>query len=178
MPVAAVPMMEAPPAALKWVLAGGLTPEDAYENYGFRWHEEARRVLIPFEGGILGRAVHGERCKYRLYGSPGLYALPIAGDGDRAVVVVEDILSAIAVNRAGWPSVALLGTSVTGAMVARFAAPLVIVWTDDDNAGERCWWRLRKMLALWPSEVRRVASQKEPKHCHRSEIVARLEGRP
>lgn len=178
MPVAAVAMMEAPPAALTWVLAGGLTPEEANDDYGFRWHEESHRVLIPTSGGLLGRAVRGERPKYRLYGRPCLYALPARGSSDRALVVVEDILSAIAIHRAGWPAVALLGTSVTQSMVAKFAVPEVIAWFDDDRAGEQGYRRLRLALSLWPVNLGRVHSRKEPKHSHRSEIVARLEGLP
>ena len=54
----------------------------------------------------------------------------------------------------------------------------MIAWFDDDRAEDMGYQRLRLALALWPTILGRVHSRKEPKHCHRSEIVARLEGLP
>ncbi len=65
---------------------------------------------------------------------------------------------------------------MTAAMIGKIAKPVVIAWFDADRAGDGAWLRLRKMLALWPTNLHRLTSKKEPKHCHRSEIVAKLEG--
>lgn len=173
MPADAVALMEGPPAALLWVLAGGLQPEMAHERYGFRWHEASRRVVIPLERGLLGRAVHGERPKYRLYGATSSFSL--AGDPARATVVVEDVLSAIAVHRAGWPAFAVLGTAVSDFQAAQIAAPRVIGWFDDDPAGDKAWLRLRRKLALHPVTLTRVQTERDPKHIWRSEIKRILE---
>jgi len=85
-------------------------------------------------------------------------------------------MSAIAVNRAGWPAVALLGTSVSAEQAAALAVPELVGWFDDDPAGNHAWARLRKRMALWPTTLRRVITPRDPKHIHRAEIVARLEG--
>lgn len=174
MPADAVALMEGPPSTHRWVLDGGLIPEVANDDYGFRWSPSLNRVLIPFPGGILGRSVDGARPKYRLYGRPGCYALD--GPRSRPTVVVEDILSAIAVNRAGWPAVAILGTSITPGMMTAIAQPHVIGWFDDDYAGAMAFTKLRRALALWPTTLGRVITPDDPKHCHRALITARLEG--
>lgn len=92
-----------------------------------------------------------------------------------AVVVVEDVLSAIAVNRAGWPAFALLGTSVSASQAGRIAAPLVIGWFDNDPAGDKAWLRLRRKLALHPCSLTRVQTERDPKNIWRSEIQRILE---
>jgi DNA primase len=85
-------------------------------------------------------------------------------------------MSAIAVNRAGWPATALLGTRVSDVQAMSLAVPELIGWFDDDPAGNTAWAHLRKRMAIWPTTLRRVITSKDPKHIHRAEIVARLEG--
>lgn len=177
MPSDAVALMEGPSAALLWVLAGGLQPEVAYEDYGFKWHEATRRVLLPLSQGILGRAVHGERPKYRLSGQSSTYRPPGTASNrpQRPLVVVEDVLSAIAIQRAGWPALALLGTSVSPEQVAACAAPRVIAWFDADKAGNAAWVRLRKGLALYPTQLTRITTEQDPKRLFRATLIEHLE---
>ena len=176
MPADAVLLSDGPREGWQWVLRGGLTPELAEDRYGFRWHEDTRRVLIPVPGGILARAVNGERPKYRmLTNRPGALYWP----GERAgaaVVVVEDILSAIAIERAGWPAVAVLGTSISDVQAAEIAAGTrhVIGWFDGDDAGDRAWVRLRKRMALYAPRVTRIRTDKDPKALHRGVLRALL----
>lgn len=173
MPDRAVPLTDAPYEAILWVLKGGLTPEDATDKHGMRWDEKTQRVLIPVPGGLLGRAVRGERPKYRLLtNAPGaLYWASRAALS--AVVVVEDILSAIAVSRAGWAAVAVLGTSLSETQAAEIAAHpsrSVIGWFDGDKAGDQAWARLRKRMALHPVELRRIRTDRDPKNIHRESL--------
>jgi len=177
MPEDAVALMDGPSAALQWVLAGGLQPEIAHETYHFRWHAQSRRVLIPLsDHGLLGRAVHGERPKYRLFGRGSLYWA--TGDLSRPLVVVEDILSAIAVSRVGWPSVAVLGTSISPEQAREIAKPKVIGWFDDDKAGNKGWISLRKRMALYPVKLSRIMTQLDPKALHRADLIEHLERHP
>jgi DNA primase len=181
MPADAVPLTEGPREALVWVLKGGLTPEQAQNDYGMRWHEATRRVLIPVHHGIdligiLGRAVFGERPKYRMLGGPAdtIYRLPHRAN--KATVVVEDILSAIAVWRAGYNALAVLGTSITPVQAAEIAAAgsRVIGWFDGDNAGDAAWSKLRGRMALHPVRLTRIRTSDDPKRLHRAHLLRLL----
>lgn len=177
MPADCVLLVDAPQEAIAWVLLGGLTPEEAQDTYGMRWHEGVHRVLIPIhkEGkltGILGRAVFGERPKYRMLGGPAdtIYRLPLRAN--KATVAVEDILSAIAVWRAGLNAVAILGTAITSVQSAEIAsgAKAVIGWFDGDAAGDAAWSKLRGRLALHPVKLTRIRTSDDPKRLHRADL--------
>jgi len=178
-PEDAVSMTDGPPAAHIWVLAGGLTPEDATNIYGMMWHEASRKVLIPVSStGFLARCVYHTRPKYRLFGSASCYRLGYPrGDATGAVVVVEDVLSAIAVNRAGWPALALLGTAVSPEVAATIAtgAQIVIGWLDGDKAGDRARTKLIKALRLHPVTVMNIKTELDPKNYHRATINEKVE---
>lgn len=157
------------------MLTGGLTPEEAQDTYGFRWHPATHRVAIPIMrndvvAGCIMRAVNkDQKPKYLRTGPATL--LWETGEGSE-VVVVEDVLSAIAVARTGRRAVAVLGTAVTPELSVQIAhnAQTVVGWFDPDKAGELAWRRLRKALALYPVRVLRVQSTQDPKRCHRAEI--------
>lgn len=172
MPKDAVDLTAGPKEGWLWVLQGGLTPEEATERWGFRWHEKTRRVLIPVPGGLLGRSVHGELPKYRmLTNQPGALYWPQKRP-HRAVVAVEDILSAIAINRAGWAAVAVLGTSISPTQAEEIAEgrEMVVGWFDGDPAGDKAWTRLRKRMALFPVTTHRITTQQDPKRLHRAAL--------
>lgn len=176
MPAKAVPLSEGPREGWQWVLRGGLTPEEATDKYGMRWDEDTRRILTPIPGGLLGRAIYGERPKYRMYtNSPGALYWPSQRPSG-PVVVVEDILSAIAVDRAGWAAVAVLGTSISPVQAAEIAAgrDLAIGWFDGDKAGDQAYIRLRKRLSPHQLAVVRIRTDKDPKQLHRADLRALL----
>lgn len=175
-PSDAIPLTEGPVAAWQWVLQGGLTPEEAYEQFGMTWHEATYRVLLPIRDdsgalkALLGRAVHGERPKYRmLSGKADEFFRTRSG---KVCAVVEDVLSAIAVDRAGLPAMSILGTSITPIHAAAIAdgTEHVIGWFDDDPAGDKAWRRLRARMALYPVTLSRIKTAKDPKHLHRAEL--------
>lgn len=178
MPRDAVTLAEGPQAGWVWVLAGGLTPEDASGLYGMRWHEPSRRVLIPIHDAkgklvaILGRGVHGERPKYRMIAgkADSFFRTPLKPS--RRTVAVEDVLSAIAVGRAGVNAVAVLGTAITPEHAAELArgADEVIGWFDGDAAGFKAWERLRKRMRLHPVKCTRIQTEQDPKALHRQAL--------
>ncbi len=168
MPPDALPLMDGPREALLWVLSGGLSPEMANDDYGFRWAPDSRLVLMPIQHGIIGRDVFGGRPKYRMFGQGRSYWLSEGHTG--VTVVVEDILSAIAVNRAGWTSLAILGTSISSVHAALAANDTVVGWFDKDAAGKRAYVRLRKSMGLHPAHVVKVFTDVDPKHLHRAKI--------
>lgn len=188
-PKDAVSVGEGPNAAIVWLLKGGVTPEQA-EKHGFKWHEATRRVLMPVPGGFLSRSVYNERPKY-LMSAPGacLYWAGTTGadqedhTGDRrsgrsyrrCSILVEDILSALAIQRAGYTGAAVLGTSLDTEMATAVArrSDLVIGWFDGDKAGDKAWTLLRKRMALHPVTLKRIRTDKDPKALPRAE-VARL----
>ncbi len=178
MPTDAVPMAEAPPEAIAWVLRGGLTPEDATALYGVQWHEASGRVAVPIPDsvgdvrGVLYRAVRGERPKYILRGiAPhGLYITSFIKKP--VCVITEDVLSALAVSRAGYNAVALLGTSATYEQTAFIATmgDTAVAWLDGDKAGDRGCVALRSRMALSPVKLVRVRTEVDPKQVHRADI--------
>lgn len=158
-----------------WVLRCNLPLEAACYEFGFRFDVRSGRLLIPLIGqaGFLGRATRGEKPKWRIYGTGSSYALLSGQQG--YLVVVEDVMSAIAVNRAGWPALAILGTSITEAHAQIMAVPNLVCWFDSDSAGNEAWIKLRKRMALWPTKLTRIMTKRDPKFIHRAEIKVLLE---
>ena len=173
MPHDALALMDGPPEALLWVLRGGLSPEEANDRYGFRWEPDSNLVLIPIHNGVLGRDVHGGRPKYRMFG-PGRH-MWLSGGGLGVTVVVEDVLSCIAVNRAGYASLAVLGTSISSVQATWAANTNVVGWFDADKAGDAAWVRLRQAMALYPGEINRLRTDKDPKCYHQRTIQTLIE---
>ncbi len=185
MPDDAVSLTEAPDRAIVWLLQGGLLPERAEHVFGFRWHDGLQRVLFPvvdargFTSGISGRSVDpAMRPKYKVFkGSASLYWALRPRSLD--IVLVEDVLSALAVYSAGFSAVALSGTSLTAADALKIDehVPLggkVIIWTDPDAAGDHGAATVRKRFKLTGATVVRVQSEVDPKRVHQKEIVAKL----
>lgn len=119
------------------------------EEWGFRWHSQARRIAIPIRDckgrlvGISGRSLMGEskrkflhstgfkRDRY-LFGENRLRE----GTGGRGIVV-EGFFDAIYLWQQGYPAVALLGTHpslLQAEKLVRFFDE-VVVFPDGDGAG-------------------------------------------
>lgn len=168
-----------PHAALLWVLKTGLTPEAAALSYGMQWHEDTRRVFIPIgSDAILARAVYKEDTpKYKLFGR--MKSAVFTMQGKSPLVVVEDILSAIKVNRAGYSTAAVLGTSVTPENAAQLASMHadIVLWLDPDKAGMSGRSAIKKSLGLYPVNVlyARSTITTDPKYQSREQIQATIE---
>ena len=158
-----------PTSAHLWVLQAGITPERATDEYGFGWSEKTKRVVLPVlhngtpTGAWTARAVDGRRPKYLLpRGAVGSswYAL----EPDRGpCIVVEDILSAIRIQEAGFNSLAVLGTAVGGAQAALLSEYPVYGWFDGDAAGRAGYVKLRKALGPYGVDPKKIETPLDPK---------------
>ena len=166
---------EVPLAAHVWVLQGGLTPEDAYNLYGMKYDPFLRRVIIPLREGFLSRALYDDRPKYIKSSLTEAYELY---RDNSAVVVTEDILSAIKVHKAGYNSIAILGTAVSITIAHNIAQyKEAVIWTDDDKAGRDAYKKLKKRLSLYPIKVRRILTAEDPKRINLNTIKQLMEKR-
>ena len=176
MPTDAVSCVEASTNAAVWLLKGGLTPEEA-DTHGIRWHSKSDRLLIPIKNeysvttGIVARAVNGEKPKYfALYQKESIH-FP-APTTQKSICLVEDVLSSIAVMKAGLDSAAVVGTSVSGENAYRLTKGKnrVVVFMDPDAAGDKGFISIRKTLQMYPVEVHRAFADRDPKYLTRQEI--------
>lgn len=176
-PARALPMShpETPTEAILWVLSAGISPELAETKYGMRYDPVTGRVCIPIPQGFLARAVFDEKPKYIKAGASRTEMYELISYDESLVVMTEDILSAIAVNRAGYNSIAALGTAVTEKIAARLGKfSNIIVWTDADKAGDNAWITMRKRMGLYPTCLKRIRTQEDPKNINRAEICQRV----
>jgi hypothetical protein len=168
---------ECPPTAFLWTLKTGLTPEVSSEVYGMRYDPLTRRVCIPLEGGFIARAVYDDKPKYIRSGS-AIQKIWHMERTDDLVVVTEDILSAIKVYRAGYSSIAVLGTNISPTTAASIGAyPNVVCWTDADKAGDKAWVQLRQRLSLFELNLTRIRTEEDPKNITLSGIKRLLENK-
>lgn len=171
-----------PSSARVWVLKSGLSPELATDTFGFGWADRSKRVIIPAlhnlkpTGGWTGRAVDGRKPKYLLpAGSVGTSWIHLRGSGETCAVV-EDVLSAIKVYRAGYSALAVFGTSVGPTQALLLADQTDVVgWFDADAAGTKGYAALRKALGPYGVETRRVSSDRDPKY-HNNDQIRQLIG--
>ncbi len=136
-------------------------------------------MFIPIgDNAVLARAVFKEdKPKYRLFGllDSHLYYLP---GTQTPLVIVEDVLSAIKVNNAGYSSGAVLGTSISPEIAARIAQhDSIVLWLDPDKAGIAGRSYIKKVLGLYPVDVRyaRTDTDKDPKFLTRQQITQTIE---
>lgn len=133
-----------------WYLTKGLTGEDMQAN-GVGWSEDAQRIVLPVRNGghldaLQLRAVHtDQKPKYLNPVGPSVAKAVFVPIGLRNtpwpdyVVVTEDILSAIKLDKAGIPVVSILGTNPTDARMNRLLliADTIVWWFDNDKAGRQ-----------------------------------------
>lgn len=136
-----------------WYLTKGLTGEDMQAN-GVGWSEDAQRIVLPVRNGghldaLQLRAVHpDQKPKYLNPIGPSVAKAVFVPVGLRQdftnigkdfIVVTEDILSAIKLDKAGIPAVSILGTNPTDARLNRILlhSNRILWWFDNDPAGRR-----------------------------------------
>ena len=91
-----------------------------------------------------------------------------AGDDLKQVVLVEDVLSAIKIKNAGYSVMPLFGTAINTQHKAICAQhDSVIVWLDDDVAGQKATATAIKEISFNPVLTVRY---KQPKECSYAEI--------
>lgn len=94
----------------------------------------------------------------------------------KLIVAVEDVLSSIAIAKAGYDSVAVLGTSIsdTDALAITRGVSHVVTFMDPDKAGRAGATALRRKLALYPVVCIKVTADRDPKYLSRVEIRERI----
>ena len=171
-----------PTPAHLWVLRAGITPERASEQYGFGWSDRSSRVIVPIlhdgqpTGLWTGRAIDGRKPKYLASKSASAACWYRLQRGKTTpVIVVEDVLSAIRIHEAGYNSLAVLGTTVGPTQATLVADYPVIAWFDGDKAGRNGFVKLRKALAPYGVDPKRIQTERDPKQYGRREIIKYIE---
>lgn len=154
--------------ALAWILKTGLSPEQATEEFSIGWNNRTSRVVIPLmqngkETGWVARAVDGRKPKYLIPRDSSNSAWYYTEFEDTPLVVVEDVLSAIKVKRAGFNSIAVLGTHIKTEFATIMQEHPVIGWFDGDDAGRDGWVKLRKTLSPFGTHPTRIKTEMDPK---------------
>ena len=86
------------------------------------------------------------------------------------MVVVEDSLSAGKLSLIGVKSCAVLGTTITQSQALLLAEHVLIGWFDNDDAGTRGYIKLRKAMAPYGVEPKRIQTERDPKLYNAEEI--------
>lgn len=163
--------LDIPDVGMLWLLKASITPYMARQrNIG--WTEKYKRVVLPVynrSGDLVfyqARAVlKGQEPKYLnpvVDRSKIMYWQTPNADKD-VIVVTEDMLSAIRVGQF-IPTVSILGTKVSIAMVNRLTEyKHVITWLDPDEAGINGAASVRKAVAIL-TQTSNITSEVDPKN--------------
>lgn len=165
---ATVSIAEGPQEAWLWCLQAGISPEEATGTYGFGWSDKTQRVIVPIlqdmtdTGAFLARAVDKRTKPKYVVSANAKGKYWYAGTG--VTVLVEDVMSAIAVHRAGYRAVAAMGTHFTPDLLdLATSTGTLVAWLDDDPAGKKAYRYLRRNIGLWDVAFYRVQSNRDPK---------------
>lgn len=173
-----------PASGLLWLRTYGVS-EDEIRRYHFGYSPRLDRLILPvFRDGELvfwqGRNLSSDtsRPKYMNVRSQRSDIVLFVNNQTSKVVLVEDILSCLAVARAGVSAVALLGSYVKMDLLRDVLADADIdcikVWLDPDKRQEACKYA-KQLRALGYSASPIVLAHQDPK-CYKPEEVQRFIG--
>lgn len=178
------------PVQHAWFLKYGISL-DVARKYGFGYSEFFHRIIIPIRGRNGLQAVHMraisplDKPKYLNLGKPKDNLLFWAGGWnlrhDAKLIIVEDVLSAIKVQLAGYDAVALNGSSITdyqAVLLADYNMPLYI-WLDNDKAGVEGAYKAAKQLVFQGADEHLFivsGHTADPKTYNKEEIASYIEG--
>lgn len=134
---------------------------------------DSKRNLVFYQGRYLGEP-SSEHPKYvNVKAKRDNIYFNCAGTNNK-VVLVEDILSAIKVNRVGYETIALLYATVPLTLAEYLHNKYVYIWLDADKYKES----IKYMFALGNLgiKVKRVITRKDPKSYSSLEIKTILSG--
>jgi len=180
MPQDRVSLFDASPEAQAWVLKAGVSLAEASQK-GICYSPAMDRVILPIYDtserilGIQARAMGNGIPKY-LNSIPRskhlLYKCFNTQYKFSCGIVVEDILSAIKIQPIR-SSISILGTNMTQEKAHKISLNYkkILLWFDDDEAGERCRKTSKKQLELQGIEfIRDIRTEKDPKCYSHKEI--------
>ncbi len=163
--------------ARMWLYKAGLTPTD-WRHYGIGYNERIERVILPVYDTV-GKLIWYQ-CRAIITGQKPKYLQPsrdkgtiyyVSGTEEHkgSVVVVEDVLSYIRVKNAlntlnGDTQVFTpLGTKLSTHQVNILSNyDSVIVWFDNDRAGQEGTKRIRQSVGMF-SKVSSIRTDQDPK---------------
>ena len=173
-PIDSYPITE--PKLVEWLHGYFISMAESSSSTVFR-QTKAKELVLYIQAlgsgtrqGYQIRSFKPGKAKYttHYYSSMG-EACWFGGTGIKAVVVVEDILSAYRVHRdTGLGSVALLKTSLTKEttnLLVSLPITKILVWLDPDEAGQKGSRRIAERLKFITSGVEIIEiHEEEPKH--------------
>lgn len=171
------------PVAYAWFLKFGISLVEATSR-GFMWSDFFNRVVVPIYNRDIDRldAVHmravrpDDKPKWINIGRPSPDAMYWACSDpyreNQIIVVVEDLISAIKIDMAGFDAVAILGSDITDTQVQRIIKERdsVLVWFDNDAAGRKGQRDAIKQFQMQGVQVYQILSDADPKTYSREEI--------
>lgn len=153
-----------------YLLNRGFTEED-FVKFNLGWDFDKKRITIPFfneNGELLGfsaravlneadlgyESIYGTTAKYVIYNhfnaKKYFYPLNLFKIEDRTIILVEGLLDAIWLHKAGYENtLSIVSAEVSKEQIRKlklFNADKIILCLDNDKAGQKGCERLYKML--------------------------------
>jgi hypothetical protein len=175
--------LEIPGIAKQWLRKYGVTDEEI-KRYRFGYSAWMNRLIMPvFNDGKLvywqGRRLSGNRHEEKYISMRGAtkdsffdLSLPNA----KEAVLVEDIVSAIVLRRAGYNAISLLGSYIgdsVSSYLTKHAISRVCIWLDPDKRKEGVRFA-RRLSGLGFSATCLVTPTKDPKDYSITQVRAHL----
>lgn len=175
---------DTPSAARVWPLSAGVSLGRA-EKAGFKYSPSLNRVLFPvyrdgeYDGFVARSLSPRDMPKYRAtvqkMAAQFHPAVSLWLD-HHAMVVVEDKLSAMRVQQAGFDAVAVMGTSIRWSDAQIIGSyETVVSWFDADAGGRKGHKDLRSKLSLTDAQLARLVTPKDPKKYGSADITRMIE---
>lgn len=168
-----------PFTAKAWLRKYGIT-DDEIKRYRFGYSERMNRLIMPVFNGASsanddgelvywqGRRLSGNKDEPKyisMKSTAGSAFFNLAAKGATDVVVVEDVVSAVVLRRAGYNAIALLGSYIgdrVAGYLSTFQYRSVVVWLDPDKRKESVKFA-RMLSGLGFSATCLVTPTKDPK---------------
>jgi len=159
-----------------WLYTAGIT-QPLWSKYRIGYSAKLERVIMPIykDNKLIwfqARALHkGQKPKYLqpAFDRSSVMFESLGHDDATSIVIVEDILSAIAVGRSA-KTFSMLGTKITTAQAAYLGKyNEVTTWLDSDTAGRQGSYKIRKTLSLLTT-VSNILTPLDPKELSDKEI--------
>jgi hypothetical protein len=139
-------------------------------RHNVRWHSAGGRLMLPALNALTqGRAFYGRTPKYLTWNQCSQVIL-YAATPKRKVYVVEDLLSAYKLDKAGLNVCCLTGTTMDDMIASTLVSMFdhVVLWLDTDLAGYSGAVRIRSELS--PLVTTTILSMHQPKEIPLSKL--------
>lgn len=172
-----------PSCAKIWLRKYGVT-DDEIKRYRFGYSERMNRLILPvFNGEELvywqGRSLAPSKYapKYlSMKTNSGSQFFNLCAKGAKEVVLVEDIISAIVLRRAGYNAIALLGSYIGDKAISflhKLKVKRVCVWLDPDKRKDAVAFA-KRLNGLGFKAACLVTPTKDPKDYNVTQVRSHL----